>query len=154
LESKYTRVRVVNFGEERKMKTELAQFGRRWSDRPLTEAKLIRGAQKGNEEAFSALFDAYKSQVYSLCLRAANNKLEAEGLTQDAFLHAFRRLAISRGEVEFSTCLFQTVATSIRMLGRDAAAATSSPAFADRRTAPAFSEAAVPAVSPSLNSFA
>lgn len=70
-----------------------------------TETQLIARAQRGDEEAFEALFEAHKRRVYSLCLRMLGNPTEAEDLTQEAFLQLFRKIATFRGESAFSTWL-------------------------------------------------
>jgi len=69
------------------------------------ETQLIARAQRGDEEAFAALFEAHKRRVYSLCLRMLGNPTEAEDLTQEAFLQLFRKIATFRGESAFSTWL-------------------------------------------------
>jgi RNA polymerase sigma-70 factor, ECF subfamily len=71
----------------------------------VKETQLIARAQRGDEEAFSALFEAHKRRVYSLCLRMLGNPTEAEDLTQEAFLQLFRKIATFRGESAFSTWL-------------------------------------------------
>ena len=70
-----------------------------------SETQLIARAQRGEEEAFAALFEAHKRRVYSLCLRMLGNPTEAEDLTQEAFLQLFRKIATFRGESAFSTWL-------------------------------------------------
>ncbi len=70
-----------------------------------SETQLIARAQRGDEEAFAALFEAHKRRVYSLCLRMLGNPTEAEDLTQEAFLQLFRKIATFRGESAFSTWL-------------------------------------------------
>lgn len=70
-----------------------------------TETQFIARAQRGDEEAFAALFEAHKRRVYSLCLRMLGNPTEAEDLTQEAFLQLFRKIGTFRGESAFSTWL-------------------------------------------------
>ncbi len=70
-----------------------------------SETQLIARAQQGDEQAFSALFEAHKRRVYSLCLRMTGNTAEAEDLTQEAFLQLFRKISTFRGESAFSTWL-------------------------------------------------
>ncbi len=70
-----------------------------------TETQLIARAQQGDEEAYSALFEAHKRRVYSLCLRMTGNTAEAEDLTQEAFLQLFRKISTFRGVSAFSTWL-------------------------------------------------
>jgi RNA polymerase sigma-70 factor, ECF subfamily len=44
-------------------------------------------------------------KCYNLCLRMAGDPTKAEDLTQDIFLHLFRKIATFRGESAFSTWL-------------------------------------------------
>jgi RNA polymerase sigma-70 factor, ECF subfamily len=80
-----------------------------------TETQLIARAQKGDEEAFAALFEAHKRRVYSLCLRMLGNPTEAEDLTQEAFLQLFRKIATFRGESAFSTWLHRLAVNVVLM---------------------------------------
>jgi RNA polymerase sigma-70 factor (ECF subfamily) len=80
-----------------------------------SDAELVRRAQEGEEDAFAALFNAHKSKVYSLCLRMTSNTAEAEDLTQDAFLQAFRKLATFRGDSALSTWLYRVAVNTVLM---------------------------------------
>jgi RNA polymerase sigma-70 factor (ECF subfamily) len=62
------------------------------------EAEAIEAAKNGDAEAFSKLYTLHKRRVYTLCLRMLGNVSEAEDMTQEAFLHLFRKLASFRGE--------------------------------------------------------
>ena len=73
--------------------------------RAASETQLVARAQRGDEEAFAALFEMHKRRVYSLCLRMTGNTAEAEDLTQEAFLQLFRKISTFRGESAFSTWL-------------------------------------------------
>jgi RNA polymerase sigma-70 factor (ECF subfamily) len=70
-----------------------------------SSAELIARAQRGEEEAFEALFLQHRKRVYSICLRMIGNTAEAEELTQEAFLQVFRKIQTFRGESAFSTWL-------------------------------------------------
>jgi len=80
-----------------------------------SDAQLIARAQKGDEQAFAALFEAHKRRVYSLCLRMTGNVAEAEDLTQEAFLQLFRKIGTFRGESAFSTWLHRLVVNVVLM---------------------------------------
>jgi RNA polymerase sigma-70 factor, ECF subfamily len=80
-----------------------------------TEAQLIARAQRGEEEAFAALFQTHKRRVYSLCLRMIGNPTEAEDLTQEAFLQLFRKISTFRGESAFSTWLHRLAVNVVLM---------------------------------------
>jgi RNA polymerase sigma-70 factor (ECF subfamily) len=79
------------------------------------EPQLIARAQRGDEESFSALFEAHKRRVYSLCLRMTGNTAEAEDLTQEAFLQLFRKISTFRGESAFSTWLHRLAVNVVLM---------------------------------------
>ena len=81
----------------------------------MSDSQLIARAQKGDEEAFSALFEAHKRRVYSLCLRMTGNTAEAEDLAQEAFLQLFRKISTFRGESAFSTWLHRLTVNVVLM---------------------------------------
>jgi RNA polymerase sigma-70 factor (ECF subfamily) len=80
-----------------------------------SDAELIARAQKGEQEAFEALFHRHKRRVYSLCMRIIGNPADAEDLTQDAFLQVFRKIHTFRGESAFSTWLYMLSLNLVRM---------------------------------------
>ena len=80
-----------------------------------TETQLIARAQRGDEAAFSELFETHKRRVYSLCLRMTANTAEAEDLSQEAFLQLFRKISTFRGESAFSTWLHRLVVNVVLM---------------------------------------
>ena len=81
----------------------------------MADADLVRRAQQGDLDAFAALFDANKTKIYSLCLRMTSNTAEAEDLTQEAFLLAFRKLATFRGDSALSTWLYRVAVNTVLM---------------------------------------
>jgi len=80
-----------------------------------SETQLIERAQRGDQEAFAALYKSHKRRVYSLCLRMTGNTTEAEDLAQEAFLQLFRRISTFRGESAFSTWLHRLVVNVVLM---------------------------------------
>jgi RNA polymerase sigma-70 factor (ECF subfamily) len=81
----------------------------------LLEAEIIRRAQNGDAEAFGLLFEKHKARVYALCLRMTRNAAEAEDLTQDAFLHVFRKLSAFRADSALSTWLYRVTVNTVLM---------------------------------------
>ena len=79
------------------------------------ETDIIRRAQQGDAEAFATLFQNHKSRVYALCLRMTKNTAEAEDLTQEAFLHVFRKLAAFRADSALSTWLYRVTVNTVLM---------------------------------------
>jgi len=80
-----------------------------------SSAELVTRAQRGEEQAFEALFLQHKRRVYCLCLRMIGNTAEAEELTQEAFLQVFRKIHTFRGESAFSTWLHRLSVNTVLM---------------------------------------
>ncbi len=81
----------------------------------MTEAEAIERAQKGDGDAFEALYSLHKRRVYSLCLRMTGNPTDAEDLAQEAFLQLFRKISTFRGESAFSTWLHRMTVNVVLM---------------------------------------
>ncbi len=77
--------------------------------------ETIRRAQQGDAAAFECLYRRHCGRVYGLCLRMLKNASEAEDLTQEAFLQAFRNIRTFRGESAFSTWLHRLTANLVLM---------------------------------------
>lgn len=79
------------------------------------EAEAIERAKAGDADAFSKLYALHKRRVYTLCLRMLGNVSEAEDMTQEAFLHLYRKLGSFRGESAFSTWLHRLTVNLVLM---------------------------------------
>lgn len=109
----------------------------------VVEADIIRRAQEGDAEAFGILFQRHKNRVYALCLRMTRNTAEAEDLTQDAFLHVFRKLAAFRADSTLSTWLYRVTVNTVLMHFRKKSLRTVSvdkPTGDEQNGSPAFRE--------------
>jgi len=58
-------------------------------------------------EAFQNIFEENKGLIYSLSFRLLSNRQEAENLTQEVFLNAFKAYPHFRGESKVSTWLYR-----------------------------------------------
>lgn len=86
------------------------------------EAALVQRALNGEADAFSTLFHLHRGRVYAVCLRMTNNPADADDLTQEAFIQAFRKLSTFRGESALSTWLHRvTVNTALMHFRRQSA---------------------------------
>ncbi len=67
-----------------------------------TEAELIDAAVKGDTDAFGALYERHVDRVYRHCYYQAGNRADAEDLTQQTFLQAWKAIRRYRhGQVPF-----------------------------------------------------
>jgi len=71
------------------------------------EMLAIRSAQRGDPAGFQFIYEKYKTYVYSLCLRMTHDPTLAEDLTQDIFLHVWRKVASFKGTAMFRTWLYR-----------------------------------------------
>jgi RNA polymerase sigma-70 factor (ECF subfamily) len=69
------------------------------------EWALVERAQRGDLEAFEALYRQSVRRVYAVCVRLAGEPSRAEDLVQEVFVRAWRKLGSFRGESRFSTWL-------------------------------------------------
>ena len=63
----------------------------------------------GDANAFAYLVDAYKNMVFSLAFKMTKNREEAEEISQDSFIKAYKNLKNFKGDSKFSTWLYRIV---------------------------------------------
>ncbi|MDB2384984.1 sigma-70 family RNA polymerase sigma factor [Polaribacter sp.] len=61
----------------------------------------------GDANAFAYLVDGYKNMVYSLAYKMTKSKEEAEEVSQDTFVKAYKNLKNFKGDSKFSTWLYK-----------------------------------------------
>jgi len=71
------------------------------------DAELMLRVQQGDESAFAALVEKYQRPMMNFMYRMVLNAAEAEDLTQEAFLRAYRAAPRYRPEARLSTWLFR-----------------------------------------------
>ena len=87
-----------------------------------SESELIGRAQAGDAEAFATLARAYERRLFLLALHYARDRHDAEDLSQEVWLKAFRAIKSFRGESSFYTWLRQiTINTFLNDRRTDAA---------------------------------
>ena len=64
---------------------------------------------EGNVNAYSVIVERHKNRVYNLAFRICCNHEEAEEISQDSFLKAYRALGSFRRKSSFSTWLYRIV---------------------------------------------
>lgn len=73
----------------------------------IDELILIQQAVAGDPHAFSLLVNAHQLFLYNLALRAVSNPQEAQDVTQETFLRAWKGIKNFRGESGFRTWLYR-----------------------------------------------
>lgn len=73
----------------------------------LSEQDLIQSILDGNTNAFSVLLKRYQRPIHALVRQIVPNREDAEELTQDVFIKAFRKLDSFKGGSSLSTWLYR-----------------------------------------------
>jgi RNA polymerase sigma-70 factor (ECF subfamily) len=77
-------------------------------------------ARQGDREAFGRLVQRYQRRVYAAALHILGNHSDADDVTQEAFVRAYRGLASFDGRADFFTWLYRiTVNTALNALRSD-----------------------------------
>lgn len=71
------------------------------------EQLLIRRAREGDMEAFRELVESAKGGIFRLAFDLTGSRDDAEDLSQEAFVKAYKSLASFRGEARWSTWLYR-----------------------------------------------
>jgi RNA polymerase sigma-70 factor (ECF subfamily) len=71
------------------------------------ERQLVEACQRGEREAFDQIVVRYQRDIYRLCYRYVNNHEDANDLTQEVFLRAWRAIGGFRGRSAVSTWLYR-----------------------------------------------
>jgi RNA polymerase sigma-70 factor (ECF subfamily) len=79
------------------------------------EAELIKRVKEGDVEAFYELVRPFERAVYLAALSLVKNDADAEEVTQEAVLKAFKNLPRFRQEAKFSTWLIQIAINEAKM---------------------------------------
>jgi RNA polymerase sigma-70 factor (ECF subfamily) len=77
-----------------------------------SDRELIEGCQRGESEAFRALFERHKDKVYSIAMRYSGDSAVAQDIAQETFLKLFVGVRSFRGECDFSSWLYRLVVNS------------------------------------------
>lgn len=77
--------------------------------------RLAQRIAGGDMQAFEELYQRYYRRVYSLCLRMTGEKAEAEDLTQEIFIHVYRKIGGFRGESTMRTWLYRVTVNKVLM---------------------------------------
>ena len=85
----------------------------------MTEALIIQGCVKKEQDAQRMLFEKYAGKMMSVCLRYTNNQQEAQDILQMGFLKVFDYIHQYKGEGSFEGWMRRVFASiAIRQLSK------------------------------------
>jgi RNA polymerase sigma-70 factor (ECF subfamily) len=79
---------------------------------PPAETELIAKAKKGDVDAFCLLVSSHRRAMHAFALRFCGNHHDAEDLSQEVFLNAYRAIDRFRGDSSFHTWLRRIMVNS------------------------------------------
>ncbi|MFD0763400.1 RNA polymerase sigma factor [Mucilaginibacter lutimaris] len=78
----------------------------------LTDIELIEQTLNGNQSAYADLVKRHQRFVFTLALRFAKGREDAEEIAQDCFIKAYKSLSSFQQQSKFSTWLYSIVYTT------------------------------------------
>lgn len=78
----------------------------------LSDIELIEQTLAGNQSAYADLVKRHQRFVFTLAMRFAKGREDAEEIAQDCFIKAYRSLASFQRQSKFSTWLYSIVYTT------------------------------------------
>jgi len=91
-----------------------------------TEADIIAEVLAGNSQAYARLVEEYKTAIYNLAYRMTGNFQDAQDLAQEAFIRAYKNLAVFDPSRSFFTWLYtisiNLIRNDLKKKGRDSSA--------------------------------
>ncbi len=73
------------------------------------DREVITACQRGDYDAFRALFEAHKDRVYSIALRYSGDRAEAMDIAQETFLKLLGSIRDFRADASFESWLYRIV---------------------------------------------
>ncbi len=78
----------------------------------LDISELISLALSGDQKAYADIVKRFREQIYHFIYRMVKDKAQAEDLTQETFIKAFRALSSFNSDYAFSTWLYKIAANN------------------------------------------
>lgn len=73
----------------------------------MDERELVERAKDGDRAAMERLYRDHSGRVYSVVRRLAGDESEADDLAQEAWIRAFDKLHLFRGDASFGTWIYR-----------------------------------------------
>lgn len=85
----------------------------------LAAAHLVARAKAGDRRAFEELVRRYRKRIFALALHLTGTSSDADDITQEVFLSAYRALATFEGRSEFFTWVYRMTLNRALNVRRD-----------------------------------
>ena len=72
-----------------------------------SDAEIIGRVLSGDADSFEAIVKKYEKMIYSLAMSKTNNRENAQDISQECFLRAYKMLASYRTDSAFSTWIYR-----------------------------------------------
>ena len=76
--------------------------------------RLVQTAQTGDHRAFERIVDRFRADIFRMIYFRIRSQSDAEDLTQDTFMAAFKNLARLRSQERFKSWLFGIALNKVR----------------------------------------
>lgn len=86
-----------------------------------TATALVAAAKAGDQRAFDALVVRYRKRIFALALHITGSASEADDITQDVFLKAYKALPQFEGRSQFFTWVYRMTVNRSLNVRRDRA---------------------------------
>ena len=73
----------------------------------LSDIQIIKKVIDGDKNAFNDIMDRHEKSILNFAYRMLSNRTEAEDVTQEVFLRAYKNLETFEARAKFSTWLFK-----------------------------------------------
>lgn len=84
------------------------------SDHSLRIAQWVEQAQAGDQGAFHRLVDLFQPEIFRMIYYRTRSKMDAEDLTQDVFLRAYKNIHTIASPLLFRAWLYQIAVNRVR----------------------------------------
>ncbi|ACY19109.1 RNA polymerase sigma factor [Haliangium ochraceum] len=91
----------------------------RSNSHPEAAAALVARAKRGDDSAFGELVRRYRERIFALALHLTGRESDADDITQDVFLKAYRALESFEGRSEFFTWVYRMTVNRSLNVRRD-----------------------------------
>ena len=71
------------------------------------DGPLVARIQAGDAGAFGEMYEHYKTKVYNTAYRVTGNAADAADVTQEVFLHVFKKIGLFQFRSSFSTWVYR-----------------------------------------------